>query len=1103
MTEMAKTIINFESWKRDERTYIHPELGKTGSGWYDRGHLKLNSRCVSLTGWYGLKFRAVCEIGSTLTVTVHCIDTTNITDEKEVKYTYSTVIHSDNRELTVPFRHFNIPENDRGVLGFVCKISFSCPVENLCAVRGNKFYAVSESYSQSGCSESELIYNITVGNCTDRTQHIQILGIGRAVNELEWKYPETIAVEPYSEAELRICTKMSDLLPAGGFAKKTFLLCADGAEQELILYAVSELRHPYIIHDNDGWDEVRRNVKKYRWAGDKLSEMKKVSHSWTKPEPGKKNLFSCEDCEKALICTYVYMITGDTEFANKPLAFIRDIINTETGYLSTERVCEKELVQEGGMFRIIAVICDLLYYMLSPEEIAAVKKVFRRFIGIINERRASFDISNWILSMLSGQLACASFLQDRAEIDNIIFGNCGIFDNMGMGILSDGWWCECTTGYCMFSARLLMEQAVMLSAWGVDLAHANVSAEYGEVKNSVQKDGMCTDIYGGNCRSYRNIKMLLDSLIGIMDYRGVVIGINDSAEQRFSGESGFDLAYRLYGDLRYVTVIRNGGEEKRDIIFGVGELPKSSGSFNDKSEIFINGGVAMLRSQHGSPEERINIALKFGTHGGAHGHYDRTNLLAVMRYGRSLTNPETIWYLYRTFMYKFYMQTSITHNMVTVDLKQQKPEPSDVRLFYGGDNIQVMSIENTARWSYPPYGGWRVLSNETFEDRTWCEGRYVPIPANPPEYGALTDYLEPVTSLRTVVLTDEFIVIFDAITAEDEHVFDCMYHLREIKSVGGAELMYHKEQLTENPLSGGQFVTDCSFYKADEVVKITSDVEYTEEQIYAVPGASMWRSCYNEPGRLKTDLYYLGGGELITGTDASFNNVSKRLHYSVYVDGENVAEGKFGAWILGRETIDAKLTGKNELVIEILTETACVEADNELVAEKTIFLADAWVMTDRGLKIPLSQLNYRTENIDSGYGGDEVIISGKHFKDAVPANPDDISKKGRIILELNGMDAISFHAEIGGNYPLNGGKNHQRLLSMRKKGSHAEFISVIEVYKDNPRIKSVAATRNRVDVIMNDGITKTIVCDKSAERINVLYEAFADGKCTERESASE
>ena len=50
----------------------------------------------------------------------------------------------------------------------------------------------------------------------------------------------------------------------------------------------------------------------------------------------------------------------------------------------------------------------------------------------------------------------------------------------------------------------------------------------------------------------------------------------------------------------------------------------------------------------------------------------------LMRYGRSLTNPENIWYSYHTFMYKFYCQTSITHNMVTVDLKQQEAMTPEV-----------------------------------------------------------------------------------------------------------------------------------------------------------------------------------------------------------------------------------------------------------------------------------------------------------------------------------------------------------------------------------------------------------------------------------------
>ncbi len=114
----------------------------------------------------------------------------------------------------------------------------------------------------------------------------------------------------------------------------------------------------------------------------------------------------------------------------------------------------------------------------------------------------------------------------------------------------------------------------------------------------------------------------------------------------------------------------------------------------------------------GEDKDQIEASLKYGSHGGAHGHYDRCALNAVSRNGRSLFNPEKVWYAYGTYMYKFFVQTSLTHNMVTTDLKMQDPSEAKRILFHSGKLFQATAIENYAKWSNPPYGGWRVLNGE-------------------------------------------------------------------------------------------------------------------------------------------------------------------------------------------------------------------------------------------------------------------------------------------------------------------------------------------------------------------------------------------------------
>ena len=117
-----------------------------------------------------------------------------------------------------------------------------------------------------------------------------------------------------------------------------------------------------------------------------------------------------------------------------------------------------------------------------------------------------------------------------------------------------------------------------------------------------------------------------------------MFGVNDSTENKSSRGSGqpFEIAYYVYRDPAYAAVIKRGGG-KRDLLYGVPELPEKTPELFRDSAFADNVGLAMLRSQ--TPDrpirEQIQAVLHYGTHGWAHGHFDRTDLLSLMRYGRS------------------------------------------------------------------------------------------------------------------------------------------------------------------------------------------------------------------------------------------------------------------------------------------------------------------------------------------------------------------------------------------------------------------------------------------------------------------------------------
>ena len=226
------------------------------------------------------------------------------------------------------------------------------------------------------------------------------------------------------------------------------------------------------------------------------------------------------------------------------------------------------------------------------------------------------------------------------------------------------------------------------------------------------------------------------------------------------------------------------------MLYGVPDLPEKTPEEFHGNAYADNVGLAMLRSQAKDRpmREQIQAVLHYGTHGWAHGHYDRTDLLSLMRYGRSFWNPESVFFVYEPFMYKFFTQTSVNHNMVVVDQKMQQATPGDRLLFYSGALMQATAVQTTARWSNPPYGGmvYDYVPVKTFEQKTWREGRYVPIPPNAPPYGTLTDFTEPVLQRRLMVVTDDYVLLADYLKGERPHTFDNLLQLKGFLGLDGA-----------------------------------------------------------------------------------------------------------------------------------------------------------------------------------------------------------------------------------------------------------------------------------------------------------------------------
>ncbi len=1135
---MSDFIIEMDNWDRAGSKYVFPNTPDKNN-WCDIGLVPKNDYTIDLFGWYGFSFETEVHGKAVVEVKVGLLDFGEINAEEIIDYyTWKATICGDGIvRILAPLKQFDLLSSMPAKWKFMRSIEINREVHNLMALKGKGVYAHAHVMSKSAEPGETIRYKLQIVNCLDIKQAITF-NFEKTGYEVLSPYITTdeVILHPFEEKICYMKVQMNDRIVEGGFEKHVVnvLPNGDGSQgQTLEFYSVRHMKHPYISNTEKGWDEVKEKTEKYEWAK-KIADMYiNRAEEWDVPDIGNHNhgMFITENAHKCYNAAIAWKLTGRREFAEKSADFLRLVSDPDSGYPARLKACSQQLVHEGEFFKSCAMAYDLIHDIgvLSKYDHQDIHNTFRMFIDFLDWALADGGITNWSLAEIAGAMYCAMDLQDREKIERFVFGTGGALDHLKAGVFSDGWWCECTIGYNQMVAGLFSEYTIALRPWGINLAQWWVPANYSNKVHFKNRhaDGLCWDIYGKNDRNYRCIEDLWDSLVAMANYRSVVQGVNDSAEELFQGaspvafDSRYDIAYTIYKKPEYAAIINNAGPDVfRDLLHGVGELPEVKSDTVHKSYYFDNGGIALLRTNTAgrSDEEQFEISLKYGSHGGAHGHYDRCALNAVSRYGKSLFNPENVWYSYGNFMYKFFVQNSITHNMVTVDLKLQDPQEGRQVLFHSGKLFHASAVENCAAWSNPPYGGWRVMNNEgDFKDRLWIEGRSLPeIPENHPPYTKRTEFTEPVMLRRLAVLTDDYVVCFDYVRGDRDHDYHCIYHLPGLKNIENdtMEFVEHKDRLVNDPLSSAQLITEVDRYKEKGITKLSFSYEYDETVAAKAPWLKTpFRSGHNVPGVLNTDLYFVQRteNELVVGCDPEYYPVSKRLFWSVEADGDTAAEGKFGAWIFGREHIDIDITGKKELKLRVRTEDG--QADHGLILEtvKTVFWGDPYFETADGEKVYLADVPYTTENVDSGmgigvdYGGGPVKLQAQQFDRAVPGDVIDKSKEGVITIDISKLNAVKFVSEIGGDYPVGDESRRRRFAAQVKHERSSRFISILEPYTDRKMIKDIKfESYDRIKVELNDGRIQAIIVselDGDGNDVSVTVEEYIGNKKVRSETA--
>jgi hypothetical protein len=200
--------------------------------------------------------------------------------------------------------------------------------------------------------------------------------------------------------------------------------------------------------------------------------------------------------------------------------------------------------------------------------------------------------------------------------------------------------------------------------------------------------------------------------------------------------------------------------------------------------------------------------------------------------------------------------------------------------------------------------------------------------------------------------------------------------------------------------------------------------------------------------------------------------VEKRLFFTVSGDGKVLAQGKFGAWILGEGDIDVPVEGVKQLRLETRT---------QLSKRPTLFWAGARITTIDGKQVPLSDLPMKFSNVTPAPGknvdylGGPVKIAGNQHTDDVAAEPADSSQSGVVTVDLTGIDAKRFTAVVGSDYPPGDEFQRRKTFAVRSEGTEANFLTVIEPFEKSPMVKSALASGpGEFEVDLADGRVQRI-----------------------------
>jgi oligo-alginate lyase len=394
----------------------------------------------------------------------------------------------------------------------------------------------------------------------------------------------------------------------------------------------------------------------------------------------------------------LYQVTGDKRYADRVRAILLAYaaryldypLHTTTGEakIGGGRIGPQTL-DESTWLIPVAQGADLVWDTLSDADRATIaEKLFLPAARdvILPHRMGVHNIQCWKNSAvgLTGFLLGDDALI-RAAIDD---PDRGYRAQMAKGVQGDGVWFEGAWGYHFYTLSALWPLTEAARSAGIDL--------YGEP-----------------------LKKMFAAPIQLAMPNLMLPAFNDSGETAVRNPI-YELAYARYHDPLFLAAVPGGNNE---FALWFGAAPRDAKPPAPVSRNFPDSGYAIL-SQGGTW-----LCLKYGPHGGGHGHPDKNNFILYARGQVLFPDPGTR--PYGSPLHTDWDRATVGHNTLVVDGKSQSPATGKLLAF--GDRYAMTDA------------------------------------------GAIYPGMQ---FIRTVVMVSENVILFvDRVTADAPHTFDLTNHL--------------------------------------------------------------------------------------------------------------------------------------------------------------------------------------------------------------------------------------------------------------------------------------------------------------------------------------